>query len=111
MNFKIPISKDLYRYKRQSQYSVCNPVIILYQYHDLVDLLIKKERSRMGWSLYADLQFPQSMRNTKVDEIGLGEECDKEEEKHDNKITTNDKNIVLATTLEQNLQEDIEDKK
>ena len=37
------------------------------------------------------------MRNTKEDEINPGEEYDKEEEKQNNKITTNDKNIVLAT--------------
>ena len=54
MNYEILIRKDLDGYEWQSQYSVFNPVIISYQYHDLVNLLIKKERSRMGWSLYAD---------------------------------------------------------
>ena len=38
------------------------------------------------------------MRNTKEDEINPGKECDKEEEKQNNEITTNDKDIVSATT-------------
>ena len=76
MNFETLIMKNLYKYERQSQYSVFNPVIMLYQYYDLVDLLIKKKRSRMGQSLYADPWFLQSMNNTKDEKINLGKEYD-----------------------------------
>ena len=91
MNFEILIMKNLYRYERQSQYLVFNPVIISYQYYDLVDLLIKKKRSRMDQSLYTDPWFPQSMNNTKDEKINLGKEYDNE--KQDNNSTTNDMNI------------------
>ena len=47
----------------------------------------------MGWSLYADPWFPQSMTNTKDEKIHLSKEYDKE--KQDNKRTINYMNILL----------------
>ena len=44
------------------------PVLIAYQYHKLVNLLIEKERSWIGWSLYTVLWYPQTIDEEKEDE-------------------------------------------
>ena len=84
-------------------------VIILYQYYELVDLLIKKERSRMDWSLYIVLQFLQSRdeiinnKNLKDKEIELGKESNKNREKRESEIETNNERVI---TSKENDQED-----
>ena len=47
----------------------------------------------MGWSLYTDPWFLQSMTNTKDEKIDPGKEHNKE--RQGNKRTTNDINILL----------------
>ena len=47
---------------------VFNPVLKAYQYYELVDLLIKKERSWIGWSLHAVLWYLQTIDEEKENE-------------------------------------------
>ena len=94
MDFRIKNRNEYCRYYRYSscnnqmlQNSMFNSVIILYQYYKLVNLLIKKERIRMGQSLYAVLWFLHSRdemtnnRELKDKEMKLGKDSKKEVEK------------------------------
>ena len=71
-------------------------VLIVYQYYKLVDSLIKKERSRIGQSPYAVLQFLQHREEEKVDRnkkdegMNFTKELKEDNKKEDMKIDVKD---------------------